>query len=295
MLLHILLLTGLFFTLKNRKKPQESTMVATLVSPEELKPLPRIKPVLPKIIRPKTKTEKFKNRRLTRMMRLPRPTPEELKNMPLHGMTKGHLAPNVRKTAKTEPSFKKTGPRSAISSIKGNGGKTPLAKKETPVTKGPGYSGSPAIGSGRKPGTRLVKPLLFDPGVIGEVARNYDTKREKEHSAKPSAITFDTSDAKYIGYMERLKEIIESIWKYPRRAADQGLQGDLEISFTIKKDGELAHVEVVRTSGYPILDEAAVQALKDAHYWPLPDAWHQDSFTVDGHFLYSLSGGPSVW
>ncbi len=91
--------------------------------------------------------------------------------------------------------------------------------------------------------------------------------------------------------MNKLKDKIESIWHYPRDAASRGIQGDLKIRFTIMKNGKLDDVEVIRTSGYRDLDEAAVQALKDGTpYWPLPDDWGRDSLTITGHFVYTLYG-----
>ena len=50
-------------------------------------------------------------------------------------------------------------------------------------------------------------------------------------------------------------------------------------------------MELVRTSGYRSLDEAAMKALKDvAPYWPLPEDWKEEELTVKGHFIYSIYG-----
>jgi len=44
---------------------------------------------------------------------------------------------------------------------------------------------------------------------------------------------------------------------------------------------------VLDSSGFRILDEAAIRAVKEASpYLPLPEAWHQDSLTVTGNFIY---------
>ncbi|PKL52368.1 MAG: hypothetical protein CVV37_01730 [Nitrospira bacterium HGW-Nitrospira-1] len=57
------------------------------------------------------------------------------------------------------------------------------------------------------------------------------------------------------------------------------------------KNGKLGAVELVRTSGYKMLDAAAIKALKDGEqYWPLPEAWDMESYTILGHFVYSLYG-----
>lgn len=151
------------------------------------------------------------------------------------------------------------------------------------ISSRPGY-----LKSGRQPGKReaTTGEKLFDRGIIGDTALKGEGGRRKNDT-----ITFDTQDYRYAGYMRKLKEKIESIWEYPPEASRKGLYGDLRISFTIKKDGKLGAVELVRTSGYKILDDAALKALRDGEpYWPIPDTWGMDSYTITGHFFYTLYG-----
>ncbi len=131
-----------------------------------------------------------------------------------------------------------------------------------------------------------TKDKLFDKDVIGKLAqKDRETKSD-------SSITFSTKEFQYQGYMQRLKEKIEGIWKYPRDAAERGIYGDLYIRFTIKKNGRLGSVDLLRTSGYKSLDDAAIKALRDAEpYWPLPDDWGRDGLTITGHFVYTHYGG----
>ena len=134
------------------------------------------------------------------------------------------------------------------------------------------------------PPTSSLREKLFDREVVGKIAKKEDIKKD-------NSLTFDTQEFKYYTYMIRLKERIESVWKYPQDAAIRGVYGDLYIRFTIRKNGSLEDVELMRTSGHRNLDEAAQQALKDAQpYWPLPDEWGKDSLTITGHFVYSIYG-----
>lgn len=132
----------------------------------------------------------------------------------------------------------------------------------------------------------LPKDRLFDKEVVERLA-----KKEKEEVKPDRGITFDTNELKYYSYMQRLKDKIEGIWKYPPEAAEKGIYGDLYIRFTIKKNGKLGNIELLRTSGYRSLDEAAMKALKDAEpFWPLPDEWKKEDLVITGHFIYSLYG-----
>lgn len=134
------------------------------------------------------------------------------------------------------------------------------------------------------PAAPSLRERLFDREVVGKIAK-------KEDIGKDNTLTFDTSDFKYYTYMLRLKERIESVWKYPQDAAMRGISGDLYIRFTIRKNGSIEEAELMRTSGHRNLDDAAQQALKNAQpYWPLPDEWGKDSLTITGHFVYSIYG-----
>ncbi|MDP2279356.1 MAG: TonB family protein, partial [Nitrospirota bacterium] len=130
----------------------------------------------------------------------------------------------------------------------------------------------------------------FSPRQSAKEAAEKFANKTEDQKAK-SSITFDVKGFKYDGYMMRLKDKIEGIWQYPSDAAMRGIYGDLYLSFTIKKNGTLSKVELVRTSGYRSLDDAAIKALKDAEpYWPLPEDWKEEELTVKGHFMYSIYG-----
>jgi len=109
---------------------------------------------------------------------------------------------------------------------------------------------------------------------------------EKE-MPKRDTISINTDDLRYLSYMLRLKQRIELIWKYPPEAIVAGLQGNLLLNFTIRQDGQLTDVSLLRSSGYRVLDEEAIQAVREAApYSPLPESWHQDRITITGNFIY---------
>ncbi|MDI6890569.1 MAG: TonB family protein [Thermodesulfovibrionales bacterium] len=132
-----------------------------------------------------------------------------------------------------------------------------------------------------------IRERLFDRSIIGELAKREVKKAEREERT----FAFDMKELRYSGYLRRLKERIESIWIYPPDAAARGIYGDLIIKFTIKKNGRLGPVELIRTSGHKNLDDAALRALRDAEpFWPLPDEWDMEAYTIEGHFIYTIYG-----
>ncbi|WP_141266103.1 energy transducer TonB [Thermodesulfovibrio sp. Kuro-1] len=136
--------------------------------------------------------------------------------------------------------------------------------------------------------TPKQSPNIFDKDVIARLSRKSKEKQELETSR---GLSFSAKEFNDWGYLERLKEKIERVWQYPPQAAQRGIYGDLYLRFTIDKKGKLVSVELLRTSGYRMLDDAAIKALKDAEpFWPLPDDWQKNTLTITGHFIYTLHG-----
>lgn len=134
----------------------------------------------------------------------------------------------------------------------------------------------------------LGPSALYDREAIESTVS--DSARQDAES--DDGVTFKTKDMMYRGYLDMLRQKVESIWQYPRKAAEQGIYGDLVIRFVILKDGSLGEVKVLRTSGHRVLDTAAVEALREGvPYWPLPEGWDRQSLPITGRFIYSMSGG----
>ncbi len=163
-----------------------------------------------------------------------------------------------------------------------------------PVSPNQGMEGMPESKvTSQKPGglpevpEPSLREKLFDRSIIGELAKREIEKEKKEEKT----FRFDVKDLRFSGYLHRLKEKIEGIWIYPPDAATKGIYGDLIIEFTIKKNGSLGAVELIRTSGHKNLDDAAMKALRDAEpFWPLPKEWDMEAYSIVGHFFYSIYG-----
>lgn len=61
---------------------------------------------------------------------------------------------------------------------------------------------------------------------------------------------------------ERLHEAVETHFYYPPLARRRGWEGEVMIGVRVEGDGRLSAVDVVSSSGYRVLDRAAVDSLK---------------------------------
>jgi protein TonB len=105
------------------------------------------------------------------------------------------------------------------------------------------------------------------------------------------SVTLDTDEFKFLSYNRWLKYKVESVLKYPELAAISGLQGTLYIQFDIMKNGSLDSLELIKSSGYKILDDEALRAIRaTAPFQPLPDSWNMDHYTIRAAVLFYLNG-----
>ena len=123
-----------------------------------------------------------------------------------------------------------------------------------------------------------------------EMARLAEEVRadEEAYARRPrrkfvSANTRSVSDAAYqVAWVRRIERI--GNLNYPDAARRRNLHGDLMLTVAIGADGAVRSVAIERSSGYPLLDDAAKRIIQlAAPYPPIPR--QRD---VDGHPITEL-------
>jgi periplasmic protein TonB len=91
--------------------------------------------------------------------------------------------------------------------------------------------------------------------------------------ARRKAISTSTREYRYASYMEAWRRKVERIGNlnYPEEARRKGLYGNLILHVSVRADGSLEGVRVVRSSGQDVLDQAAVRIVElAAPFAPFP-------------------------
>lgn len=71
---------------------------------------------------------------------------------------------------------------------------------------------------------------------------------------------------------------------YPREARRLGQKGAVELKFMVDADGAVTRAEVQKSSGYPLLDEAGLAAIRLCKFHPavkdgrVIDSWHEATY-----------------
>lgn len=88
----------------------------------------------------------------------------------------------------------------------------------------------------------------------------------------------------WAGYVENWRRRVESIGNrhYPAEARARGLYGSLELVVVLRDSGELLDVRIARSSGSPVLDNAAINIVRmGAPYPPFPARLAQEYASLE--------------
>ena len=102
-----------------------------------------------------------------------------------------------------------------------------------------------------------------------------------------NTIPLDSRNPRYLDYLGRLKARIQNEWGYPEEARRLGVGGELHMLFTLNKAGTLVNIQLLESSGFPVLDNEALRAVKAAApFDPFPPQMGEDAFNILGTFHY---------
>ena len=131
----------------------------------------------------------------------------------------------------------------------------------------------------------LATPSLSDFGNDSDSPGGYE---KSENSATSGREAFSRNDGSGAGmgfgensrgsgggaagdtYLMMVRSKIEQHKIYPRRASLRQVQGTVIIHFIITLEGIIKGVDVVQSSGFTVLDQAGLKAVKDASPFPRP-------------------------
>ena len=122
----------------------------------------------------------------------------------------------------------------------------------------------------KSPATKLIKKhaIEFSPPRLETIRRDISpiipgSSSDKAKRKAPTAKTTTPTQPPKIDPKGK------NLWpRYPRRARQRGIEGEILLRIKVNAKGRSSGIEVLKSSGHDILDEAAVDALKDWHFQP---------------------------
>jgi periplasmic protein TonB len=159
-----------------------------------------------------------------------------------------------------------------------------------PPPQEPSPSPRPFTGALTEPGQRALPRLGRVPLLSGEDLEKYAQVRSSDQQSSSGAgVSLDTKELKYLSYFAHIKRRIERVWTYPPGAIANGLQGQLHLKFVLRNDGQVKTVELLRSSGYKVLDKEAWDAVVNGGpFGPFPPTIPDNELHITARFTYVL-------
>lgn len=118
-----------------------------------------------------------------------------------------------------------------------------------------------------------VTPAAEVPAPVQQVAPPV-TPVEKIEAVKPAPVVQQSNGIAEGQFAQDVRSRIERKKIYPDAARDLGMSGEVEVLYELDRSGALLRAEIAASSGYKLLDQAALRAVKAATYKSFPDdAW----------------------
>jgi len=103
---------------------------------------------------------------------------------------------------------------------------------------------------------------------------------------------FDPEGADFTAWVQHFKDEVYRNWIVPQPAL-MGFKGQVELEFTVERDGQMSELRYLRSAGTVALDRAAHNALVGSRLLPLPSDFGPPRVTMRVIFFYGEGPGGS--
>jgi TonB family protein len=97
---------------------------------------------------------------------------------------------------------------------------------------------------------------------------------------------FDPAGADFTAWINHFKNEVYRNWIVPQSVLFGAVRGHVDFEFTVERDGTLAEVRLLKSSGTAALDRAAANALSGARLLALPSDYRPARVTMQISFFY---------
>lgn len=128
----------------------------------------------------------------------------------------------------------------------------------------------------------------ISPGTLASIESDW-RRKYRDNVQQGDTVWLDTEQDLLISFMRRFRDNVYLVWNYPAAAAQLGREGTCLLRITVDRQGNVAEVRLLESSGWPALDNEAIRAVKlGASYGPLPQAYPNEKLHIMAFFQYNI-------
>ncbi len=134
---------------------------------------------------------------------------------------------------------------------------------------------------------------------VAHVVQNPNTLHEQETAAEESSATRKSTSTPiseqssiYRAYVKsRVKNQLKQYFYYPKIASRHGWQGHVLLGFNVSATGKIYNITIAKSSGYDVLDNAALDSLNQVKYIHHKTQHQAMDIDVKLPVIYRIIGG----
>ena len=150
--------------------------------------------------------------------------------------------------------------------------------------------GKPARGEAKtfKPRKSALDKFLPKTGELkgGLIGKYQDLVTDKTIPIG-EVVDINTTSYRWMGYFVGVRRTFMLASSPPIRAMRQGMRGTVTLFVTIYKTGEMVRLDLIKSSGYAVLDDNAITSFRNAApFQPLPKGREEDYLSFTANIIY---------
>jgi len=99
----------------------------------------------------------------------------------------------------------------------------------------------------------------------------------------------EEADSEMLVIYDYIKRKIQENKRYPYQAKKEHIEGIVEMQFSIDRSGLLKDINIIKSSGFKILDEEALATIKRASPYPeIPNRLNTDTLQLQVKLIYKI-------
>lgn len=114
--------------------------------------------------------------------------------------------------------------------------------------------------------------------------------KETEKTAQAASASQENAESKARVISLIYKEL-NNHFNYPKIAQRRNWQGQVQLAFRLSNDGTIKDIKINHSSGYNVLDQAAIVSLKKIGQLPQASSWLVDGMEIQIPVIYQLTQG----
>ncbi len=151
----------------------------------------------------------------------------------------------------------------------------------------------PTVSAGPSPRPGTAGPA-DRPSIASSLERVIEERLAQGVTGAPTgtgqqmgSLFFDPQGADFTGWINHFTAEVYRNWIIPQPARF-GVQGKVEIEFTVERDGSISRIEIVKPSHTTAFDNSSRNALRSSRLQVLPNDYRPDRVTIRVTFLYNM-------